>query len=111
MASVVAYEVIAPRPVCVDFEDGRVVSFTPGMRFRSHPTNKSVRRLVKVQELRQLSPYEAVPALPIQLGASHRVRNILENRKRLEDKKKVRPAKAVIDLGSLHKPVRNSDEA
>jgi len=116
MAKKVGYQVTAIKPVCVDFPDGRVVSFRPGMRFEAHPTNTSVRRLLKVREVRQLSNYERVPVLPVKLGAPHDVRAIMETRKKmaharnLAEQKRAREkataptAKKPVDLGSLNKP-------
>lgn len=121
MAKRVGYEVTALKPVCVDFPDGRVVSFRPGMRFEAHPTNMSVRRLLSVRELRVLGLNERVPALPEKLGAPKAVRDILKARKEvarahklakvrmLESKKNPAPAEE-IDLGNLTGRTNASEE-
>ena len=80
MAKQVGYEVTAMRPVCVDFPDGRVVSFRPGMRFIAHPANSSVIRLLRIRDVRQLSALDNVPVLPVKLGAPHKIQNILKTR-------------------------------
>jgi hypothetical protein len=80
MAKKVGYEVIARRPVCVDFRDGRVVSFRPGQRFEAERTNSSVMRLERVKDVRRLGPMEAVPPLPVKLGAPRRVQAVLKAR-------------------------------
>ena len=119
MAKIIGYEVIALKPVCIDYPDGRVVSFRPGMRFEAHPTNTCVRRLLRSKRLRQLSPYEPVPALPVKLGAPADLRRALEPRKkltaarRLAALKKKAPAKSVeqmepVDLSALNKPKKSS---
>lgn len=120
MAKMVGYEVTGVKPVCVDFPDGRTVSFRPGMRFTAHPTNSSVRRLERVRQVRRLGDYERVPALPVKLGAPKEVRNILETRKKMAAAKRLaemkrgaerRAAKTPdkmepIDLSALNKPKR-----
>lgn len=130
MAKKVGYEVTGTKPVCVDFPDGRSVSFTPGMRFEAHPTNSSVRRLLRVREVRVLSAREPVPALPEKLGAPKRVRDILESRSKMARAKKVAEAKAMramrtkktkkssskskpefVDLAALNKPRRSKSDA
>ena len=126
MAKRVGYEVTGTKPVCVDFPDGRSVSFTPGMRFEAHPTNSSVRRLLRIREVRVLSTAEPVPQLPEKLGAPKRVRDILESRSKMALAKRVAELKAAkalqakkakkssdsntpefIDLGALNKPRRS----
>ena len=93
MAKQVGFEVIAQRPVCVDFRDGRSVSFRPGQRFTATKTNTSVMRLVRTREIRALGPFEPVPALPIKLGAPRRVQNVLKARAQVEQAKKAAQAK------------------
>ncbi len=126
MAKKVGYEVTGTKPVCVDFPDGRVVSFTPGMRFEAHTTNSSVRRLLRIREVRALAPSENVPPLPQKLGAPKRVRDILESRSKVARARKLAEARAAranlakkskkkkstsgpefVDLGSLNKPRRS----
>ena len=94
MAKQVGYEVTAQRPVCVDFPDGRSVSFRPGMRFTAHPANASVTRLLRVREIRPLGAREAVPALPVKLGASPKVQKILNTRAQIAQARRVAEAKA-----------------
>ena len=119
MAKIAGYEVTSQRPVCVDFSDGRVVSFRPGTRFEAHPTNASVRRLLRVREIRKLSQLESVPTLPVKLGAPKKVTNVLKARRDLKQAKRLAEAKmkasrggaAVpesIDLGALNRP-RSAD--
>ena len=93
MAKKVGFEVITQRPVCVDFRDGRVVSFRPGQRFEASKTNLSVMRLVRNKEVRILGPYERVPALPVKLGAPRAVRNVLKAREQVAAAKKAAQAK------------------
>jgi len=76
----VGYEVIARRPVCVDFADGRVISFKPGMRFKSIPSNPSVARLFRNRDLRKLGPQEVIQPLPPKYGAPRNVQAILQAR-------------------------------
>ena len=115
MAKNVGYEVTARKAVCVDFPDGRSISFRPGARFEAHPTNTSVRRLLRGREVRQLGPYDTVPLLPIKLGATKKVRNILQARADVDAAKKkaliklqaskVTPQKPEsVNLGSLNRP-------
>ena len=115
MAKITGYEVTARRAVCIDFSDGRAVSFRPGMRFEAHPTNASVRRLLSVREIRQLGPLERVPPLPPKLGAPKRVTNILKARREMKQAKKLAEAKLkasrggasapeTVDLGALNRP-------
>lgn len=122
MAKHVGFEVTARKPVCVDFPDGRVVSFRPGMRFKAHPTNASVRRLIKVREIRQLGPYEAVPSLPVKLGAPREVQNVLKAREQVAAARKaaltkLKATKAapleekVLDLGSVNQPTSRPAES
>ncbi|MDX1486858.1 MAG: hypothetical protein R3268_01560 [Acidiferrobacterales bacterium] len=120
MAKMVGYEVTGVKPVCVDFPDGRAVSFRPGMRFTAHPTNASVRRLERVRQVRRLGAYEKVPELPVKLGAPKEVRSVLETRKkmaaarRLAETKRTAERKVAktpdkmepIDLSALNKPRR-----
>ena len=118
MAKIVGYQVIAIKPVCVDFLDGRAVSFQPGMRFEAHPTNASVRRLLRTREVRQLGAFEQVPALPEKLGAPADLRAALAARKALKLKKQQADLKRArlsaastdlskakpVDLSALNKP-------
>jgi hypothetical protein len=80
----VGYEVTARRPVCVDFEDGRSISFRPGMRFKAIPSNPAVVRLLRVREIRKLAPYEPVPVPAIKLGLPHKQKAILQARQKIE---------------------------
>ena len=121
MAKMTGYEVIAQKPVCVDFPDGRAVSFPPGMRFEAHPTNSAVRRLLKIRDIRQLGPMERVPQLPVKLGATKDVRSILKSRRdmaearRLAELKAKRSASAkqepeAVDLSALNQPKTDNDD-
>ncbi len=93
MAKRVGFEVVATRPVCVDFRDGRTVSYRPGQRFKAALTNTSVARLLRISEVRKLGPYEAVPPMPIKLGAPRRVQSIMKTRSKIEQAKKAARAK------------------
>jgi len=117
MAKIIGYEVTAQKPVCVDFLDGRVVSFRPGSRFEAHPTNTSVRRLLKVREVRQLGETETVPPLPVKLGAPKEVRSLIQARNRVAKAQQLSIARAketkakanapeYIDLGAMNRPKR-----
>jgi len=114
MAKITGYEVTATRPVSVDFPDGRAVSFRPGMRFTAHPTNVSVRRLLSTQDVRQLGPHEAVPPLPVKLGASRELQAVLKSRAEVATAQKAAAAKTAasktapptvetVNLGSTKK--------
>lgn len=112
MAKKLGFEVVSTRPVCVDFRDGRTVSFRPGQRFMAAMTNSSVQRLLRIREVRKLGPFEAIPSMPIKLGAPRRVQNILKRRAEVAQAKKTALAKMaaskkappktepVVDLGS-----------
>ena len=104
MAKQVGYEVTAMRPVCVDFPDGRAVSFRPGMRFTAHPSNSSVVRLLRVREIRPLGAREAVPALPVKLGAPHKVQKILNTRAQVATARRLAEAKAKAKARSVSAP-------
>ena len=95
MAKKVGYEVIAQRPVCVDFLDGRVVSFRPGQRFEATKTNQTVNRLVRTRDLRVLEPFETIPALPVKLGAPRRVQDVLKARAEVEQARLAAQAKQI----------------
>lgn len=84
MAKKVGYEVIAQRPICVDFRDGRVVSFRPGQRFEVERTNTSALRLVRNRDLRELGQTETIPPLPVKLGAPRRLTEVLVAREKIE---------------------------
>ena len=87
------FEVVATKPVCVDFRDGRAVSFRPGQRFTAALTNPSIQRLLRVQEIRQLGDREAVPPLPPKLGAPQRVQNIMTARAEVQEARRLAEAK------------------
>ena len=89
----VGYEVTARKPVCVDFADGRSISYRPGMRFKATPSNSSVVRLLRVREVRKLAANEPVPALPIKLGTPRKNRAIMQARKEIEQAKRQALAK------------------
>jgi sulfite reductase alpha subunit-like flavoprotein len=93
MAKKVGFEVVSTRPVCVDFRDGRTVSYRPGQRFEAARTNSSVQRLLRVRELRELGPFEAVPPMPVKLGATRRVQNILKRRSEVDQARRAALAK------------------
>lgn len=84
MAKQVGYEVTAQRPVCVDFRDGRSVSFRPGQRFEAEVSNVSVQRLLRNKDVRVLSASEAVPATPVKIGALPRVQAVVKVRNEVE---------------------------
>jgi hypothetical protein len=93
MAKQIGFEVVATKPVCVDFRDGRSVSFRPGQRFKADMTNASVMRLVRTREVRKLTRYESVPPLPVKLGAPRRVQNVMKARAKIEAAKRAALAK------------------
>lgn len=88
----VGFEVGARRAVCVDFPDGRVVSFPPGTRFEADPSNPSIVRLLRVGEIRRLDPREPLPPLPPTLGAPLHVRNAVKARADIAATKQARKA-------------------
>jgi len=88
------YEVVAQKPVCVDFSDGRAISFRPGHRFEADVHNTSVQRLLKVGEIRALSPREMVPVMPVTLGRAPAEAQILKTRASLAEQKRVSDALA-----------------
>lgn len=88
MAKKIGYEVIAQRPVCVDFRDGRVVSFRPGQRFEVERTNATALRLERNKDVRRLGPREVIPTLPVKLGAPRNVQAVLAARSQVETAKK-----------------------
>jgi len=93
MAKKVGLEVIAQRPVCVDFRDGRTISFRPGQRFEASKTNASVARLIRTQSVRVLGPRELVPMLPVKLGAPKPIQNVLKVRSEVAQAKKAAQAR------------------
>jgi hypothetical protein len=93
MAKRIGFEVISTRPVCVDFRDGRAISFRPGHRFKSTLTNTSVLRLLRAGEIRKLSPFEPVPPMPVGLGEPRHVQNIKKARAEVAQAKKAALAK------------------
>jgi len=93
MAKRIGFEVTGTKPACVDFRDGRTISFRPGQRFHATLTNQSVLRLLRTKSVRKLGPFEAVPALPVKLGAPKRVQNIMKARSQVEAAKKAAQAK------------------
>lgn len=93
MAKKIGFEVTGTRPVCVDFRDGRAISFRPGTRFEAILTNQSVLRLLRIGEIRKLSPFEHVPPLPLKFGAPKRVQNIMKARAKVEAARKAATAK------------------
>lgn len=120
MAKMTGYEVVAQKPVCVDFPDGRAVSFPPGTRFEAHPTNSAVRRLLRIRDIRQLGPMERVPALPVKLGSTKEVRSVLKARQQVAEARRLAELKAkraaaakqqpeAVDLSALNQPKTNND--
>ena len=93
MAKTAGFEVIATKPVCVDFRDGRTVSFRPGQRFEATLTNSSVLRLLRIREVRKLSPHEPIKALPVKLGAPKRHQTVMKARAQVEQAKRAALAK------------------
>jgi len=93
MAKKIGLEVVSTKPVCVDFLDGRTVSFRPGQRFEAEVTNSSVMRLLRTREVRKLSAFEAIPSMPVKLGAPKRVQNVLKARAKVESAKRAAAAK------------------
>jgi len=104
MAKKIGYEVTGTKPVCVDFLDGRSISFRPGQRFEAAVTNTSVQRLVRVHEVRKLNANEVIPPLPPKLGASRRVQNIMQHRADVEAAKLAARAKAIASKKALPQP-------
>jgi hypothetical protein len=84
MAKQVGYEVTAQRPVCVDFRDGRVVSYRPGSRFEAEVSNVSVQRLLRNKDVRVLSAMESVPVTAVKLGAPPREQAVVKVRNEVE---------------------------
>src|SRR3990167_9042692 len=87
------YEVVATRPVCVDFSDGRAVSFRPGQRFEADVHNTSVQRLLRVGEVRQLNPREPIAPLPVTLGRPPAEAQIITSRAAVAMQAKIAAAK------------------
>lgn len=119
MAKHTGFEVLGLKPACVEFPDGRSVSFPPGTRFEAQLDFPCIRRLLKVKAIRQLNAFERVPELPEKIGAPKDVRNIIEARRRADKMKKERvlkqrtesfskPEKPIVDLGALHAPKSKS---
>jgi hypothetical protein len=104
MAKKVGFEVVSTRPVCVDFRDGRSISYRPGQRFIAAMTNSSVQRLLRIREVRKLGAFEAVPAMPIKLGAPRRVQNILRRRAEVDQARKAALAKMEASKKAPPKP-------
>lgn len=63
------YQVISMTAVCVDFDDGRSVSFPKGATFYADSNNAQVRRLVRNNDIRELSRGEQAPK-PVVVGLS-----------------------------------------
>ena len=119
MAKKLGFEVVATKPVCVDFRDGRTISYRPGARFTASVTNASVQRLLRSREVRKLNMNEAVGAEPIKLGAPRRVQKLLQRRAEVDAarrvalakqaaSKKAQPAPEPVDLSSLTKPTKKT---
>jgi hypothetical protein len=87
------YEVVAQKPVCVDFSDGRSFSFRPGHRFEADAHNTTVQRLLRVGEIRTLGAGELVPVMPVTLGRVPAEAQILQTRASL-DQQNIANAKA-----------------
>jgi len=104
MAQKIGFEVVATKPVCVDFRDGRSVSFRPGQRFTAALTNSSVQRLLRVREVRKLGPFEAIPPMPVKLGAPRRVQNIMKRRAEVDQARRVALAKMEASKQAPPKP-------
>lgn len=68
MAKKLMFEVVGTKPVCVDFPGGHTVSLRPGSRFEAYITNNSVRRLLRVKEIRQVQDDEVTTVTPVKLG-------------------------------------------
>ena len=93
MAKKLGFEVIGSRAVCVDFRDGRSISFRPKQRFYATLMNASVLRLLRTNAVRRLSAAEPVPALPPMLGKPRQVREVLEARAQVAAAQKASVAK------------------
>jgi len=87
------YQVIGRQPVCIDFADGRTVSFRPGKRFEAHPTNKSVVRAMRGNSLRQLAANERGTE-PVTLGMDPHRASTIGYRNQLAQNKVAAAAKA-----------------
>jgi hypothetical protein len=55
------YQVISMSAVCVDFDDGRSVSFPKGDSFFADSNNTQVRRLLRTGSIRVLTAQERAP--------------------------------------------------
>jgi len=53
-----AYQVIGTRPVCIDFDDGRSMSFPVGASFSVDSSNVQVQRLLRGNEVREMARNE-----------------------------------------------------
>lgn len=104
MAKKVGFEVVSTRPVCVDFRDGRTISFQPGQRFEAAVTNNSVARLLRVREVRKLGQFERIPPLPVKLGAPKRVQNIMKRRAEVEQARRLALAKTAASKKAPPEP-------
>ena len=104
MAKKAGFEVVATKPVCVDFRDGRSVSYQPGQRFTAAMTNTSVLRLLRVKEIRKLSKFEAMPPEPVKLGAPRRVQSVLKRRQEIEAARRAAAAKLAASKKAPAKP-------
>lgn len=52
------YQVVSPSAVTVEFPNGNVVSYPTGFMFKAHPTNQCVARLLRMNQIRQVTPRE-----------------------------------------------------
>jgi hypothetical protein len=55
------YQVISTSAVCVDFDDGRSVSFPKGDLFYADSNSVQVRRLLRNSAIRELTRFEQAP--------------------------------------------------
>jgi len=93
MAKRIGFEVVATRPVCVDYRDGRAISYRPGHRFEATMLNSSVQRLLRGGEIRKLGPFERVPPMPVGLGKPKRVQSIMKARAEVAQAKRAATAR------------------
>ena len=52
------YHVVSPSAVTVEFANGNVVSYPAGFMFQAHPTNPSVTRLLRNNQIRMVTARE-----------------------------------------------------
>jgi hypothetical protein len=72
-----AYQVISVNAVCVDYDDGRSISYPKGTTFHADSNAPQVRRLLRNNDIRALSRSEQQPK-PVKLGLSQADASLLK---------------------------------